>query len=73
LVDGSVVPVLAHLTVPHLTLFAVHEREPVPSAKVRLLIEFLSGYFGSDPYWDRAIADAAAHRPDSQLTSAPAS
>ncbi|MEQ8699566.1 MAG: substrate binding domain-containing protein, partial [Bauldia litoralis] len=73
LIDGEVEPVLPHLTVPPLTLFAVHEREPAPSAKVRLLIEFLAEHFGATPYWDRAIEAAAARAPDSQLTRAPAS
>jgi DNA-binding transcriptional LysR family regulator len=58
LIDGAVVPVLGHLTVPPLTLFAVHERDPAPSAKVRLLIDFLARHFGAEPYWDTAIADA---------------
>lgn len=77
LAEGTVVPVLPHMSVPSLTLFAVHPREAVPSAKVRLLIEFLSRHFGPDPYWDRACAAVLGKRPaprqDSQLTSAPAS
>jgi DNA-binding transcriptional LysR family regulator len=77
LVEGSVVPVLPHLTVPPLTLYAVHEREPVPSAKVRLLVEFLVRHFGPDPYWDRGIDDSvrgtSGSPPESRLTSAPAS
>ncbi len=73
LIDGAVEPVLPHLTVPPLTLFAVHERQPIPSAKVRLLIEFLAAHFGATPYWDKAIDAEAARVPDSQLTRAPAS
>jgi DNA-binding transcriptional LysR family regulator len=77
LAEGKVVPVLPAMTVPPLTLFAVHEREAVPSAKVRLLIAFLAEQFGPDPYWDR-VGDGGADGPgggasDSRLTSAAAS
>jgi DNA-binding transcriptional LysR family regulator len=65
LADGALVPVLPQTAVPPLALFAVHEREPVPSAKVRLLIEFLSHHFGPEPYWDTA-ADGASGRHDTR-------
>ncbi len=55
LAAGTVVPVLPQMTVPPLSLFAVHERGPVPSAKVRLLIAFLAEQFGPEPYWDEPV------------------
>jgi DNA-binding transcriptional LysR family regulator len=50
--SGRVETVLDDYASPDLSLFAVYVPERQPSAKVRLLVEFLSERFGPEPYWD---------------------
>ena len=49
---GRLEPVLTDYASPDLSLFAVYAAEQQPSAKIRLLVEFLSERFGPEPYWD---------------------
>lgn len=49
---GRLETVLDDYGSPDLSLFAVYASGRQPSAKIRLLVEFLSERFGPEPYWD---------------------
>ena len=53
LASGRLEAILTDYSSPDLSLFAVHAAEAQPSAKVRLLVEYLSDRFGPEPYWDQ--------------------
>lgn len=51
---GRLQPVLNEYQLPELIAHAVYAHRQYLSAKVRTFVDFLAGYFGSPPYWDRA-------------------
>ena len=52
--SGRLESVLDDYASPDLSLYAVYAAESQPSAKVRLLVEYLTERFGPVPYWDEA-------------------
>lgn len=52
LAEGDLVTVLDDCGPPDLSLFAVYPSSSPPSAKIRMLVDFLSEQFGPEPYWD---------------------
>lgn len=51
---GRLRTVLDEYRVAELNVHAVYAHRQYLSAKVRTFVDFLAGYFGSPPYWDRA-------------------
>ena len=51
---GRLKPVLEAYSTPALHVHAVYAHRQYLSAKVRTFVDFLAGYFGSPPYWDRS-------------------
>ena len=52
---GRLVPVLSGYNPSALSINAVFPSRRYLSAKVRSFVDFLAGYFGDDPEWDRGI------------------
>jgi DNA-binding transcriptional LysR family regulator len=52
----KLVRVLEGWEAPASTIFAVYPNRQFLPPKVRSLIDFLIGYFGPEPYWDKGIA-----------------
>ena len=50
---GQLVPVLSDYEPQPLGLYAVYAHRRLLSSKVRCFIDFIDGYFGEPPYWDR--------------------
>lgn len=51
--EGRLQIVLQDYAIEELAVYAVYAHRQYLSAKVRTFVDFLSGYFGSPPYWDR--------------------
>lgn len=51
---GRLQTVLDEYQLPELIAHAVYAHRQYLSAKMRTLVDFLAGYFGSPPYWDCA-------------------
>ena len=49
---GRLQTVLSDYELPELSAHAVYAHRQYLSAKVRTFVDFLTGYFGSPPYWD---------------------
>ena len=54
--NGKLVIVLPDLEPKSLGLYAVYAHRKLLPHKVRCFINFMSGYYGSPPYWDECIA-----------------
>jgi len=52
---GRLVRVLPDHPVASLNVYAVYAHRQYLSSKVRAFVDFLGGYFGSAPYWDRDL------------------
>ena len=50
--EGRLQLVLEDFEVEPMGLFAVYAHRKYLSGKVRTFVDFLSGYFGSPPYWE---------------------
>ena len=50
---GQLEVVLPELEPPALGLYAVYAHRQLLAGKVRCFIDFMAGYFGDPPYWDR--------------------
>jgi DNA-binding transcriptional LysR family regulator len=50
--EGRLSTVLTEFRAPEIAMYAIYPPNRHLTAKVRLLIEFLSGCFGDPPYWD---------------------
>jgi DNA-binding transcriptional LysR family regulator len=52
---GDLVPVLSDFKLPQANAYAVYPQTRYLSHRTRELINFLSDYFGENPYWDQGI------------------
>ncbi len=52
---GTLVPIMRDYNLPQLNGYALYPGNRYLSRRVRTLIDFLAGRFGTDPYWDRDI------------------
>lgn len=55
--SGRLEILLADFSPPEVAVYAVYPSRRFLSAKVRTFIDFLSGHFGDEPAWDRAIRE----------------
>ncbi len=53
--SGKLTMILSEFTPEPLGLYAVYPHRKLLASKVRTFIDFLDGYFGTPPYWDRLI------------------
>ena len=53
--EGRLRVVLQDFRIEELGAYAVYAHRQFLSAKVRTFVDFLSSYFGTPPYWDRAL------------------
>jgi DNA-binding transcriptional LysR family regulator len=51
--DGQLQVILQECEYPPLGLYAVYAHRQLLASKVRCFIDFMEGYFGEQPYWDR--------------------
>ncbi|MEK9711382.1 MAG: LysR family transcriptional regulator [Thalassolituus sp.] len=51
--DGRLVRILAGQEPEPLALYAMYAHRTLVSSKVRTFIDFMSGYYGEPPYWDK--------------------
>jgi DNA-binding transcriptional LysR family regulator len=52
---GDLVPVLPGFNLPQSSAYAVYPHTRYLSQRTRVFIDFLSEYFGDNPYWDQSI------------------
>ncbi len=55
--NGQLIPVLAEHSPEPFGLYAVYAHRKLLPNKVRCFIDFIDGYFGNPPHWDKAILD----------------
>tara|TARA_R100000306_G_scaffold25596_2_gene29409 strand:- start:758618 stop:759496 length:879 start_codon:yes stop_codon:yes gene_type:complete len=53
LAAGQLVPILHEFTPEPFGLYAVYAHRTLLASKVRTFVDFMGGYFGEIPYWDR--------------------
>lgn len=51
--EGQLITILDDFEVEPLGLYAVYPHRKLVAPKLRVFIDFLSGYFGDPPYWDQ--------------------
>jgi DNA-binding transcriptional LysR family regulator len=52
--EGRLRELMTDYEIPLLSVYAVYAHRQYLSAKVRTFVDFLAGYFGTPPYWDRS-------------------
>ncbi len=55
LATGDLVTVLSDFNLPSTYAYAVYPQTRYLSQRTRIFIDFLSEYFGDNPYWDQSI------------------